>query len=191
MIEDYPLFDPPAAVRRVDPADWTQGEARAYFAWLIDAAPRRAEVFLRAIDLVWEGPSRAFVERVSARWEQKLAEPQFRMPFKELRSRYLPPPGTNMVLTPLGQAFCSDAGLVFGLLLLGSDPRLYWKIADDPELAAFNNPVIAGFMRKMECEPIIIGKNLGSRIIDGRPRSPGREFAATFDWWLGIVPARD
>jgi hypothetical protein len=188
MSEDYPAFESPAGIRRIDPEQWTRDEARAYFEWLRGAAPCRAEVFLRAIGLAWEVPSHEFVERVSSQWEQKLAEPQFRTPFEGLRSRYRPPPSIKMVLTPLGEAFCTDAGLVFGLLLLGSDSRLYWKIADDPKYIDFNRPVIAGFSRGMQCEPVTVGNNLAGRIIDGRQRCPGREFAATFDHWLSLIP---
>jgi hypothetical protein len=100
--DDYPAFDPPAGVRRIDSKGWTHEEARAYFDWLREIAPRRAERFLQAIGVAWEEPLRNLAERVSERWVSTLADPKFRMHVTEVVSVYLPPPGIVLVLSLLG-----------------------------------------------------------------------------------------
>jgi hypothetical protein len=190
MSGDYPTFEPPVGIGRGDARHWSPDEARGYFVWLRGTAPKRAELFLRAVGLHWQEPSPEFLELISKRFEQGLIDPRFRVPFREV-SQYQPAHGFEIALSSQGEAFCSDAGLLLGLLLLQFEPRLYWRICDDAELFYFNRPVIAGFAGGAECEPVSIGSNLGGRIVNGRQRAPGREFVETYEWWLNNIERRD
>lgn len=142
---------PPEDLAEMGVKNWKKKEASRYFNWFMDIRAKRVEDFLKYLDYRLTGDPKVDLDAIGEKVFHSLNETQFHT-IRETDG--------GKKLNDAGLAIAADLGLLLAQLLEEKHPKLYWEIGKGPKVYhAYNLPVLKGFPKDNEWEPIFYSIN--------------------------------